>query len=203
MANQMAVKQLDKIEHDYPVVRKSPNEVSSFTLHPASAQYYSLFMFQLWMASKDYYEHSRLKTNIDKVNFACLSYYISTEDFLDFQISGTKKYYQDALSHKLDTLLDFSDSLVDKYVAVHSEANGQPPQCGKIIQCFLCSSILLIDYIHCFFSDANGTYFKRVQCISGKAYFGVKHQAGEKYEATKQYALQMLGDLHLAMFLVS
>jgi len=95
------------------------------------------------------------------------------------KISNTKKYYQDLAAAKLNYLLDVSDSMVDKYVATQHEANGQLPQC-----------------------DATKSYFDRVHCISGKAYYGLKDRAGVKYDATKQYALQTLGDLHMAMFLI-
>jgi len=151
VANKVAVNQWDKIEHQFPVVHKTPDE--------------------LWTVGKNIYDRSLLKNNVDKL-YNAKTYGVT-------KISNTKKYYQDLVSGKLDTLLDYSDSMVDKYVATAHEANGQPPQCA-----------------------ATDSYFNRVHCISGKAYHGLKDRAGEKLDATKQYALQTLGDLQTAMFLL-
>jgi len=151
VANKVAVNQLDKIEQQYPVIHKTPDE--------------------LWAVGKSYYDHSLLKSNVDKLYYA--------KNYSVNKIGNTKKYYQDLVAAKLNYLLDVSDSMVDKYVATQHEANGQPPQC-----------------------DATKSYIGRVQCISGKFYYGVKDRAGVKLDATKQYALQTLGDLHMAMFLI-
>jgi len=150
-ANNIAVNQLDKIEHGYPIVNKTPDE--------------------LWKAGKNYYEHSRLKGNIDTI--------YSAKNYSVTKVTDTKMYYQNLLSDTLNNLLAYSDSMVDKYVAVQSDTNGQPPQCG-----------------------ANSSYFGRVHCISGKFYHGVKYRTGEKYDATKEYVVQTLGDLHVAMLLI-
>jgi len=150
-ANKVAVNGLDKIEHNYPVVNKTPDE--------------------LWAVGKDYYEHSRLKNNVDRL--------YSAKEYGVTKINGTKKYYQDLVSGTLTRVLDLSDSVVDKYVAVQSDSNGQLAHC-----------------------DANSSYYSRVHCISGKVYHGLKYRADEKYDATKQYALQTLGDMHTATFLI-
>jgi hypothetical protein len=150
-ANKVAVSGLDKIENDFPVVKKTPEE--------------------LWAVGTGYYEQSRLKGGVDTL--------YSVKDFGVTKVSDTKKYYQDFISAKLTQLLDLSDAIVDKYVAVDGSANGQAGTCGP-----------------------TSSYTSRVQCISGKFYRGVKHQAGEKYVITKEYALQTLGDLHMAMLLL-
>jgi len=150
-ANQVAVGQLDKIEHNYPSVNKTPDE--------------------LWTVGKDYYEHSRLKNNVDKL-YAAKNYGVT-------KIRDTKNYYQTFVADKLNGLLDFSDTLVDKYIVVQNEANGEIPHCG-----------------------ADQSYIGRVQCISGKLYHGVKYRAGEKYDVTKEYALKTLGDYHTAVLLI-
>lgn len=48
-----------------------------------------------------------------------------------FQIHNTKKYCQDVVAETLSRLLDLSDAMVDKYVAIQSESNGQAAHCGK------------------------------------------------------------------------
>jgi len=151
LANNVAVSQLSNVENKYPVVHKTPDE--------------------LWNVGKDYYEHSRLKNNVDK--FYSAKHYGATK------VSDTKQYYQNLLFHTLDSLLNYSDAVVEKYVAVHGEVNGQPPQCGPA-----------------------DTYVARVGCISGKFYQGVKYRSGEKYDVTKEYLLKTLGDFHTAMLLV-
>jgi len=146
----VAVNQLDKIEHQYPIVQKTPDE--------------------LLAVGKNYYDHSLLKNNVDKL--------YNAKNYSANKIRDSKKYYQDMIADMLDNLLDYSDFVVDKYVA-QNEVNGQLAHC-----------------------DATKSYLNRVQCISGKAYFGLKQQAGVKFDATKEYALQTLGDLHTAMFLI-
>jgi hypothetical protein len=151
LANNVAVDQLKKVEQKYPVVHKTPD--------------------QLWSVGKDYYEHSRVKNNVDKL-YSAKRYGVT-------KINDTKEYYQNLLFYSLDTLLDYSDSAVNKYVAVHGEANGQPPQCGPI-----------------------NTYVGRVGCISGNFYHGLEYRTEDKYDATKQDLLKNLGDLHIAVLLI-
>jgi len=110
---------------------------------------------------------SRLKKNVDRL--------YSAKDYTVAKINNTKKY----ATKTLDNVLDYSDTMIDKYVVVHNEANGEIQHC-----------------------DANNSYLKRARCISGKFYHGVKYRAVEKYDQTKHIVLQLLAlDMQMIMFL--
>jgi len=166
-ANNIAVGQLDKLEEKYPSIKKTPDEV--------------------WGATRDYYEHSRIKDGLDKL---CL-----TTQFGAAKMDETKKLCQSIVSGEvppieifydvlrrsllaLNGVLDYSDAFIDRYIAVNALEN--PAQYGSD------------DY-----SLAN-----RVQLMSGKAYTGLKYQAATKYGETKAYIIQTLSDLQTAMALV-
>jgi len=173
-ANKIAVGQIDQIQRKYPIVNITPDE--------------------LWKTGKNYYEHSRVKENVEKV-YAVKEYGVS-------KIEGAKQYFLGLLlaitsssqqrigdilhfgASTIDNMLNYVDSIVEKYVAVHEEGEASA-NCHAMQK-----------------SGSDGTYINRVQCIAGKLYYGIKYRAGLNYDISKNYVSEKLGDLHAAILLV-
>jgi len=102
LANHIAVSTLDKVEHSYPVVKKTPE--------------------QLWNIGQNYYNQSWVKPKVDTI--------VAIKDYGVTKIDNTKSYCQSVVSTVLDGVLDMSDALVDKYVIGHGDSNGQAPSCA-------------------------------------------------------------------------
>jgi len=151
IANKIGVDQLDKVERNYPAVRKTPD--------------------QLWKVGQDYYNRSLVKKNVDNI-YAVKNYSVK-------KVSDTKNYYQSLLTGGLDNLLNYTDSLVDKYFTVQHDSNGQPPNC-----------------------DAKSSYYIRVRCISGKFYYGIKHRANQTINETTELTLKKLNDYRVTAYLL-
>lgn len=205
-ANRAAVTQLDKLEQNYPVVHKTPDEVILFIR--LYKNYFSFF-FSCGPLERIITKEAVWRTTwtncitpriIASTRYKFYIYFFQYKFWMFFRFRSTIR--RNIIKTRLRTLWTMFSIFRILWSTDTSLCNTRPTV--KCLIAVIFSFLAIPKSIYFFFvSDATQSYLDRVSCISGKAYHGVKFRAGEKYDVTKEYVLQTLGDLHMAIFLVS